>query len=188
MAITSLYKDYFQKSRIFAYPLLGIEKGATATPIQTYMSWTNQYTIQESKLICTYHLRNDMEFRNFEKHKLIGNKLFFDFKEIEDNKGVYVFDFSNYAEDWNHVINGKYSKLSAFYKKNIENFIGRKSSNYAHIESFLYPKKYYKMYSEMMGVNESLLKEVGELCSLIDVDKENLVADIKSLELKNKMS
>lgn len=188
MAITSLYKDYFQKSRIFVYPQLGIEKGVTATPIQTYMSWKNQYTIHEVKLVCVYHLRNDLEFRTFEKDRLINNKLFFDFKEIEDNKGVYVFDYINYSDDWNHILNGKYSKLSPSYKKAIEQFIGRRNPNYAHIESFLYPEKYYKMYSEMMDVKESLLKEVGELCSIIDFDKETLIADIKSLELKNKMS
>lgn len=188
MAITSLYKDYFQKSRIFAYPQLGIEKGATSTPVQTYMSWKNYYSIQDEKLICVYHLRNDQEFRLFEKHKLLNNKLFFDFKEIEDNNGVYIFDFSQHSQDWQHIINGKYSKLSPLYKRNIENFIGRKNTNYAHIESFLYPQKYYKMYSEIMDVKESLLKEVGELCSTIDLEKETLIATIKNLEFKSNLS
>ena len=67
MAITSLYKDYFQKSRIFMYPILEIKRGASVTPIETYLSWEDQYSLCDRKLICHYHLRDDSEFTVFEK-------------------------------------------------------------------------------------------------------------------------
>jgi hypothetical protein len=187
MAIKSLYKNYFQKSRVFMYPLLEIKRGSSVTPIETYLSWENQYSLSDRKFICHYHLRDDAEFTVFEKEKLLGNKLFYDFKQVEDNKGVYIFDFNAHAEDWDAIISGKYSKLSSGYKKRVENFYGRTNSNYAYIESYMYPEKYYQMYSEMMQVKESLLKEVGELCSLVDFDKETLRTSIKNLEFNSKL-
>jgi hypothetical protein len=187
MAIKSLYKNYFQKSRVFMYPILEIKRGASVTPIETYLSWETQYSLSDRKLICHYHLRDDAEFITFEKEKLLGNKLFYDFKQVEDNKGVYIFDFNSYSEDWDAIVSGKYSKLSSIYKKKVENFYGRTNSNYAYIESYMYPEKYYKMYSEMIGVKESILKEVGELCDLIDFSKETLKTSVKNLEFNSKI-
>lgn len=183
MAIKSLYKDYFQKSRIFIYPILEIRRGASVTPIETYISWDEQYSSKDMKLVCVYHLRDDIEFLKFEKEKLLNNKHFFDFKQIEGNKGVYVFDFSEYAKDWNKLMLGKYSELSYQYKKKIENFYGKRDSNYAYVESFLYPEKYYSMYAEMLKVKEALLREVKELCSELDFDKEKLTASIINLDI-----
>lgn len=185
MAI-SLYKDYVQKSRIFLYPILEIKRGASVTPIETYVSWEGQYTSKDMKLICLYHLRSDPEFLAFEKEILYKNKHFFDFKQLEDNKGVYTFDFSNYDKDWNKIMRGKYSELSTGYKKKIETFYGKRDANYAYIESFLYPEKYYSMYAEMLLVKENLLNEVKELCSKLDFEKETLQASIKNLQFNSK--
>jgi hypothetical protein len=186
MAIKSLYKDYFQKSRIFLYPILEIKRGVSVTPIETHVSWTDNYSKSDMKLICLYHLRTDPEFLQFEKEKLFNNKHFHSFKQVEDNRGVYVFDFSTYEKDWNKILEGKYSELSHAYKKKIENFYGKRDANYAYIESFLYPEKYYSMYAEMLKVKEELLREVKELCSEFDLDKENLTASIINLELNLK--
>ncbi len=186
MAIKSLYKDYFQKSRVFLYPILEIKRGASVTPIETYVSWKDHYSKDDMKLICLYHLRNDQEFLLFEKERLYKNKYFFDFKQVEDNKGVYIFDFSPLGSDWKKIINGKYSELTVGYKKKIEAFYGKRDNNYAYIESFLYPEKYYSMYAEMIQVKESVLREVKELCSKLDLDKETLIASIKDLHIKSK--
>lgn len=186
MAIKSLYKDYFQKSRIFLYPILEIRRGASVTPIETYVSWEGQYSPMDMKLICLYHLRNDPEFLAFEKEKLLNNKYFFDFKHVEDGKGVYVFDFSSHDKDWIKIMRGKYSELSTGYKKKIEAFYGKRDSNFAYIESFLYPEKYYSMYAEMILVKEALLREVKELCSRMEFDKETLNASIKDLQINSK--
>lgn len=184
--ITSLYKDYFQKSRIFLYPILEIKRGASVTPIETYVSWTGHYSKDDMKLICLYHLREDAEFLQFEKERLYKSKYFFDFKQVEDNKGVYVFDFSSHESDWKNIINGKYSQLTVGYKKKIEGFYGKRDSNYAYIESFLYPEKYYSMYAEMMQVQESLLREVKELCSKLDMEQETLTIKVKDLQINSK--
>ena len=132
------------------YPLLNIKRGSSVTPIETYMSWSEQFSIYD--------------------------------------KCVYIFDFNEYSADWDFLLLGKFSKLSQDYKSKIENFYGNKDPNYAYIESFLYPDKYFKMYSEIIGVNETLLKGVGELCSIPNFDKETLIASIKDLEFNLKMS
>lgn len=185
-AIESLFKDYFQKSRVFLYPILEIKRGSSVTPIETYMAWEGYYTPEDMKLICLYHLRSDPEFVNFEREKLLRNKHFFDFKQVEDNKGVYIFDFSEYKKDWEKLLTSKYSQLTYHYKKKIENFYGRRDSNFAYIESYIYPLKYFSMYSEIMDVDESLLREVGELCSKIDFDRETLHIKVESLHIKSK--
>lgn len=181
--IKGLYSDYFQKSRIFLYPALGIKRGGSVTPIQTYISWNEQYSINDAKFICLYHLRNDEDFRKFEKQKLLGNKLFHDFKQVEDNKGVYVFDFDSIRNEWGSFITGKYSKMSVNHKKHIKNFFSQNNSHYSYIESYLHPERFFGMYAELLGMKVNDLKQVGELCSLPDFEQEHLTISIKNLEI-----
>jgi hypothetical protein len=188
MSIKDINKAYFQKSRVFLYPTLEIKRGVSIIPIETYVSWKGNYSKDDCKLICLYNLRNDPEFRNFEKNRLFGNKLFHDFKETPDGKAIYVFDLSQYKNDWDNFVKGKYSKFTQEHKKKIKNFYGINSSNYAYIESFLNPEKYYGMYSQILSVKEETLKEVSELCDKPNFEKENLECPIKSLEMKREIT
>lgn len=187
MSIQSLNKEYIQKSRIFLYPALGIKRGSNS-PIQIYAAWEGVYKPEDYKLSCLYHLRNDTEFRAFEKMKLFGNPLFHDFKVAPDNRAVYVFDFSKYKLDWNCFLRGQYSKMSPEHKTKIKQFYGMTSSNFAYIESFLHPEKYFNMYSRMLLTEEKILKEVGELCDPPDLEKETLDISLKSLEVKSEIT
>jgi hypothetical protein len=189
--LDSLYKDYVQKSRIFLYPMLDIKRGVSVTPIQTYIGWKEQYSFQSEKLICVYHLRKDEEFRLFEKQRLMGHPLFYDFKMTDDDKGVYVFDFSKHRHDWDNFLKGKYSKLSPDLKKKIRAFFG--SANLGYIDSFLYPERYFKLYAELLttqredeGKMLGILREVGELCSKPDMEQELLIATVKDLHINPK--
>lgn len=184
MAIQSLYKNYIQKSRIFLYPALGIKRQSNS-PIETYTAIEGMYTPEECKFICLHHLRNDAEFRAFEKVKLFGNPLFFDYKVVPDNKAIYVFDYSRFKTDWECFLNGKYSKMSTEHKNKIKAFYGTNSPNYAYIESFLHPEKYFGMYSQILDIHQKDLKKVGELCDKPDLEKETLNISVKSLEMLN---
>lgn len=164
------------------YPALEIKRGVSVTPIETYVSWNDHYVVDDCKLICLYHLRDDDDFKRFENTKLLNNKLFCDFKQVEENKGVYVFDFKNNISNWNSFITGSYSKFTPEHKKIIKNYIGANSSHAPYIDSFLNPDTYFKMYAEMMDVNESLLRSVGELCSLPNLESETLNISVKKLE------
>ncbi len=183
MSIKSLYKDYFHKSKVFLYPALEIKRGGSVIAEQTYVKWDGYYEISDRKLICLYTLRDDEEFARFEKSKLIGNKLFHDFKMVDENKGIYVFDMNGLAEDFDLFIQGKYSQMSAEHKRRIKNFYGVYSSNYPIIESFLEPHKYYKIYSDLLNVNIDLLQKVGELCDPPDLEKESIDLSIKHITL-----
>lgn len=184
MTIKSLYKDYFQKSRVFLYPVLEIKRGSSVMPIKTFVSWEGHYKPEDRKLICLYYLRDDEEFIRFEKQKLINNPLFHDFKHAEEDKGVYVFDLSGSADDYDAFLKGRYSKMSPVHKKKVKSYYGVYNSNFVYIDSYLNPEKYFLMYSEILGVDSEELKKVGELCDPPDMEKELLTMDIIELNIK----
>jgi len=50
------------------------------------------------------------------------------------------------------------------------------------MHSYLYPEKFFSRYAELLGVEESLLKSVGELCTKPDLEKEMLMIEVADLE------
>lgn len=181
--VKTLQKEYIQKSRLFLYPLLEIKKGSEAVPTESYCMWEGIYKAEDYKFICTYHLREDAAFRIFEKSKLTSHKLFDNYFELEDDKGAYVFDFSFIKKDWNFFLNGKYSKMSTSTKDAVLKFFITNKSTYHHINSYLNPEIYYESYAELLGIEEELLRSVGELCSTPDLDKEKVLTKVKHISL-----
>ena len=180
MKIKSLYRDYIQKSRIFLYPLLNIKRGATATPIQTYMSWDEEnYSAADSKLICHYQMRDDEEFKIFEKVKLIGNPLFNEHIPLGDGTGLYIFCFNEMDDEFWKIVTGQYSKLNEANKERILKFFKGYNTHYAYIESYLKPDKYYHMYADILNVKVKTLKACGELCEKPNLKEEDLKLGIK---------
>lgn len=184
MAIDALYRDYFQKSKVFLYPLLGIKRGSPAAPKQCYLSWEPKLTTEDVKLICVYEKRTDLEYKSFENAVLLKHKRLADYIELESNELLLTFEFLDLKDDWFNLVNGKYSKLNTTTKRKILGHFDKNSGTYIYLESFLFPEKYFKLYADLLSVKEDLLKEVGELCSPPDLEKENLVADVLDLENK----
>ena len=181
--IEKLYREYFQKSKVFLYPALEIKKGISIAPIQTHIHWDGFVKKEERRLICLYHQRDDAEYKEFERTKLVGNKLFEKLISIdhEGPKGVYIFNFDEYDEDWTAFLKGRYSNLSPELKRKIKTFFKPSKTSYVYVESYLHPEKYYSLYAELLGVSTDTLKEVGELTSAPDLEKEALKIKIKSL-------
>jgi len=50
-----------------------------------------------------------------------------------------------------------------------------------YMDSFLFPEKYFNIYSELLGVNEEVLMEVGELCTKPDMEKEIYLVSVEQL-------
>lgn len=173
-----MYKEYFQKSKIFLYPLLSIQKGSSVTPIKTYISYDGYCTENDCKLLLVFHKRDDQEYFKFEKSKLFGNRLYCDYFEIDSKTVVYVFDFSEYKEDWKHFLNGKYSNMSTFVKDRILDYYRGNVKNYFHVHCFLYPEEHYEDYADMLECDISVLMEVGQLCDLPDLEKEKLLINL----------
>jgi hypothetical protein len=186
MAINALYRKYFQKSKIFIYPLLGIKRGGPATPLETYLAWGDNYTTEDKKLVCVYENRQDIEYLKFEKEVLLKNNRLTDYIRVNDKTSVFIFDFSDLNENWYHIVDGKYSKVNLNLKRNILEYFDKFSGNYIYINSYLFPEKWFERYAEILNVPSTLLIEVGELCDKPDLEKENLqisVANLQKLEI-----
>lgn len=188
--IKSLYRGpngemYFQKSRVFLYPVLETKRGGSVTPINTFVSWSGNISQMDRKLICTFYLRNDADYRKFEKTALLGNELFHDFKEGEDGTGIYVFDFNKHAVDFDTFIKGAYSRFKPLFKEKIKKYYNGNNANSVYVDSFINPNKYYEMYSDILGMPVSQLKG-GELCDHPDFEKEHLKMLIKDFAVTEK--
>lgn len=194
--LKDIYTKYFQKSKGFLYPALGIAKGTSVTPIETYMGFNDEIHYTDKKLVCLYYLRDDMEFTNFEEKRLLGNKLFDSFKQVNDEKALYIFDFEEYSEDWDNVILGKYSKLSDDLKKAMKTYCGKHKAAWSFMESYIYPDKYFEEYAKHLTTGKPddvkkmviQLKEVGELCPKPDLEKEILKMEVQTLENKRNIT
>jgi hypothetical protein len=169
-----LYKDYFQKSRVFLYSSLGFKRGGKIVPIDTFTQWEGYFTMDDYKLCLLYKLQKTEEFKNFEDKQLLKHEQFYDVWDLKDGTGVYVYDFSAYPKDWEWFCKSRFSFFSEGHKKKILNYYGKDSPNFPYVESFLYPDKYYRLYSELLCVDECSLRLVKELCTVINKDKETL--------------
>lgn len=182
MAINSLYNGYFQKSKVFLYPILGIKKGSSVVPTQTYLSWGDEVSPEDMKLVCLYTTRSDSNYINFENNFLLKHSRLADYKKISETESVFIFDFSDLSDDWVHFINGHYSKINIKVKRLIKDFFVVSSANYTYIDSFLFPEKYFDNYSKILNVDVNLLQSVGELCNAPDMEKEKLTLQVTNLE------
>tara|TARA_R100000152_G_C6631277_1_gene78772 strand:- start:5 stop:559 length:555 start_codon:yes stop_codon:yes gene_type:complete len=179
-----IYSDYFQKSKVFIYPLLNIEKGVRFVPAQTYLSWNGDYALGKNRFICLYKTDPNCEdFENFSKEYLKNNFFFESYHVLNEETHVFVFNLSMFQTDINRFINGKYSKLSSGIKKQIMRFFGSKGTISEYVESYLWPVRWYETYSEILKVDEKDLKEVGELCDKPDLKKENLEKELVIMKL-----
>jgi hypothetical protein len=181
MEMDALYTEYFQKSKIFLYPLLDIRRGSGVTPIQTYFEWEGHYAAEDMKLIAIYPIRDDHEYKLFMKNIILKHPRLVEFNKIDDHRQVLIFDFSDLKDDWFKLINGQYSKITMNIKRKLRDHFDKKSSNFAYIESYLFPERYFSMYAALLDVSEDFLKEVGELCSKPDLEKEKLTEQVIQL-------
>ncbi len=187
MPIKSIYTKYFQKSKMFLYPLLGIKKGAKVVPSETYLAWDPYYIPVDMKLICLYHPKEKDVYEKFEKQILLKNNRLVDIKTIDDNNKLFIFDFADLKNDWSMFLEGKYSKINSTTKEKILYFFPESSANYVYMRSYLYPKAFFKDYAEILDVDETFLSSIGELCNIPDIKKETLILkeNLQNVEIIN---
>jgi hypothetical protein len=183
MALNALYRKYFQKSKIFMYPLLDIKRGSLIIPTESYISWKNKYTSEDAKLICVYHNSSLPQYIEFENKVLIKHTRLYDYIQIDSTTSIFIFDFSDLKDDWYHFINGRYSKISKERKRKILSYFNDNSANYVYIESYLFPEKYRQDYADLLAVDIELLEKYGgELCDKPDMSKEELLIEVPNLD------
>lgn len=175
----SSYK-YFQKSKNFLFPLLGIPTKGTFKPANSYL--VDLYRgIDETdyRLVVVYELpENEKEFSAFELKYLIQSKYFEDFYKCEE-KLVYIFNMEEFKEDWDRFLEGRYSLLSGKAKRMIDNyhtdFYPNKISRNRKIVDTLFPdENVFERYSRDLGVSVDLIRYVKEVCDTYDKEKETL--------------
>lgn len=172
-----VYTKYFQKSKLFLYPLLGLKNGIEYVPANTYFCLENHYGPNDYKLICVYETEKTVGFKNFEIKFLKSHSMLDSFYNLKD-KQVYIFDLKTYKYDYMMFIEGKYSKLSIGTKNKILNYFSSNGKTSSYIESFLNPAEYHDIYAKKLDVNVSIIKEVYEVCSKPDLIKETLIEKI----------
>lgn len=183
MAVKSIYTKYFQKSKVFLYPLLGIKRGAKIIPSETYLAWNNTIKTEDMKLICLYHPANEEhDFKTYESKVLLKHNRLSDVQDIDKENKLFIFDFSDLKDDWVHFINGNYSKISKETKSKILEFFDKNTGNYVYMKSYLIPDKYFEDYAECLGVDVTVIKSVGELCNKPDIEKETLIMEPANLQ------
>ena len=97
---------------------------------------------------------------------------------LDEDRHVYIFDYSEYKHDYEMFIKGMYSKLSLKSKNKILDYFGEVGKISSYIKSYLNPEKYHDVYAEALLVHVDLIKEVYEICSTPDIKKETLFEKI----------
>lgn len=182
-----IYKEYFQKSKVFLYPLLGIKKGVRFVPIQTYISWDN-IDLKGDKLLClysiNYHCQDTLkQFEVFKELDLVTHSKYEQYHKLNDEMHLFIFNFSHLKRDLKKFKEGKYSKFTTGTKMKITKFFGNIGSITEFIESYLYPEEYYEIYAELLQIPIETLEEVGELCDKPDMNEEDFQKEMIEIEL-----
>ena len=172
-----VYTDYFQKSKVFLYPLLKLRKGLKYVPIQTYVCWEHVYTSGEYKLLCEYNAKSGKGFEEFCDRYLNCHVLFEKELDISENKHVFIFNLSPYKNDFNRFLQGKYSQFSLDSKITILDFFGSSSKMLSFVQSFLSPDSAHEDYAKALGVDKETIEEIYEVCSKPDIEKETFHED-----------
>ena len=172
--VKQVYKRYFQKSKSFLLPILGLKKDFKYAPIQSYMQWAGIYKLSDCNLILTYEKSDEPSWNKYLLNTIMANRMFNEYYDIDDETIAVSFDLYSISEDYQYVIDGKYSKLSKQTKSKIREYYGYNSPEWAYMESFLFPERYIPTYSKILDVEEEHIRFTGELCDLPDLDKETL--------------
>lgn len=170
-----VYTDYFQKSKVFLYPLLRLQKGITYVPQETYVAWENMYAFENTRFLCEYKYKNVNKFKLFSHKTLERHPLYEGSVELDEGRHLIIFDFTQFKHDFDAFIEGKYSKFSLDSKIHIIDFFGDKGKIADYIQGFLSPPDVHENYADFLGVRKELLEEVYEVCSPPDLAKETLV-------------
>jgi hypothetical protein len=177
------YPTYFQKSLFFLYPLIEI-KNNKVLPKNTYLILDGYIEERDCKILCIYDASETPDFSKYEKQYLLSNPNFIEKLELDDaDNCIYIFDLSKYCDDYQLFINGEFSKMSQDTKNVILGFYKFGSLQYEYIKSFLYPSKYYDLYSDILNVDVDILKSNIELVSKYEPEKETFTIEIKNLDI-----
>jgi hypothetical protein len=177
------YPDYFQKSKFFLYPLLCLDKKMEFFPETTFLTFSDE-DITPGKIICQFKIIDSPKFRNFERLHVIPSKYFICKSVCTNDEYVfYTFINDDYLYDYDLFLKGEYSQFTNEAKTVILKFYNVNTVVFEYIRSFLLPSKFYEVYSEILDVDENILKANVELCQKYDESKEICTVKVINLDL-----
>ena len=90
-----VYTEYFQKSKVFLYPLLRLKKGIDFVPAETYCFWDEIYDAMDYKFICLYKTKYTKAFATFQINHLPLLKNNMEHYDL-GNEQLIIFDMKQY--------------------------------------------------------------------------------------------
>lgn len=174
----SLYREYFQKSKVFLYPLLSIQRGISTIPKETYVAWEDRIHPAEEKLICSYDCIDHADYKSFRNNVLLKHNLIYDFETAPDGLEIFIFDLTGMGSDYTHFLHGRYSQFSEYHKNVVLDFFVESDRTGELIMSYLNPSQHYDDYARLLDVDRKVLEEVGELCTKPDLKLETLILNL----------
>jgi len=171
-----VYTEYFQKSKVFLYPLLDLGRGIKYVPKETYCIWEDVYSTEDMMFLCVYKSKLSLDFKKFANKHLIAHPLFRDHISLEDNRQLFVFNFDKYKHDYNCFLKGRYSQYTINGKISVLEFFEKaQEEQVQYIQGFLEPDEVHDAYAEALNVDIEMLQDVYEVCSSPDMEKETLI-------------
>jgi hypothetical protein len=177
--IKKLYSRYFQKSKSFLVPALGLRKITPFPFTQSYLTWDGHYELKDYNLILRYESSRGPSWDKYLLETIMANSMFNEYHELQDGSVAISFDLHSYKTDYELVTLGKYSGISSELKSKIRLYYGYNSPEWGYMESFLFPKKYFTMYAKALDVDEKFLRQIGELCDKPSLTQEKLKINAK---------
>jgi len=170
-----VYTDYFQKSKVFLYPLLKLRKGLPFVPKETFVAWENVYSVEDCRFFCMYKAKYTNKFKKFVSDYLYTSPYFEDYIALDKSIHLFIFDFGVIKSDYNRFIAGKYSQFSLESKVTILDFFANEEKVADYIHGFLSPEDLHQAYADFLGVDLETLEAVYEICTPPDLEKETLI-------------
>lgn len=168
-------KEYVQKSKLFAFPLMGVPKQPKV--VETYFGINGLKLCDGYALVLLYH----NEDPDYPAHRIqLEKNKFFDFIVKDQEFDIVIFDLSSIKSDYDRIINGQYSRLSKtakilikFNNTDEKAFMGINPEYYYKdlAELLAYPKEYFEnteiisspdMSNEMLNVSKKVFLELKD--------------------------
>lgn len=154
--INILRKEYWNRADAFLLPLTGLRKDDKFDP-RSFLFW-NDNTIYDYKLTLSYDNSDPEQCLTFCKKYVFPildrNSYILENYDIKD-RTIFVLDMSDWADDINQFLAGKYSKLSKSAKDTIERFhTFDKDKIPIHIYAILYPNTPMEVLGSISGIRE----------------------------------
>ena len=170
-----VYTEYFQKSKVFLYPLLKIKKGIKHVPVQTYIAWENVYATEDCKFLCEYNTDKNPKFKKFSLDYLESHPMYEKHIELSETRFIYIYDFIKFKSDMKRFVKGSYSQFSLETKLSILDFFGKRSKMAMYVQGFLSPEDLHENYASFLGIDLESIQDIYEICSSPDLEKETLI-------------